>query len=241
MIGVVRNESLAGKIIQGAWLHNDKLRNAGYAILKNQSYKCYACGIQSKPSAAYRDAMMIPVNLKHAGLAATSEKGGVCYCPLCAAAAATNWSVVGTVTDDVANIAPGFLVCFPGKSQAEVSRLALFTLINMQRSNDSPLFSAATDIDVTMRRLAGEVAQHIPIYRKEGGDAAFVKALARIPDQFYEKRVQIIGPLRWWPNMSFWEPFGKYIYAATVRDHEDKIGLEKKLRAFLPEQGEGER
>lgn len=240
MIGVVQNESLAGKIIQGAWLHNDKLRDIGYAILQKYDYKCQVCGIQSKPSKVYRDGMMIPVDLKHAGLAATNEKDGLCYCPLCASAAATNWSVVSTVTGDVKNIAPGFLVCFPNKSQADVNRLALFTLINTQRPNDSPLFSAATDINVTMVRLAKEIAQHIPIYRQNSGDADFVKALSRISDKFYKERAQIIGPLRWWPNMSYWDDYGKYLYAATIRAYENKIGLNNKLEALLSDQGKGE-
>lgn len=35
MIGVVRNEALAGKIIQGAWAYNEKLKGVGFSVLEN--------------------------------------------------------------------------------------------------------------------------------------------------------------------------------------------------------------
>lgn len=238
MAGVVRNESLAGKIIQGAWLRNDKLRDVGYAIIEKHHFKCSICGVQSKRSRKFPDGMMIPVNLKSSGMAATRIEGSTCLCPLCAASLAINWSVVGSVVNGLEIQPPGFLIYFPYKSQAELVRLAMFVLVSFQKSNDHPLFSVATDISVVMNGLSEQLEKQIPIY--SGDDADFAKALSHLPDELYDKRDQIIGPLRWWPNMAYWKDFGRYIYGASLQSFEKEYGLNKKIEAFLPNQDEGE-
>lgn len=231
MIGVVQNESLAGKIIQGAWKENDKLRDVGYEILAKYKYKCSECGFISLPSRLHADAMMIPVDLSHAGLAAQKVKGSTCLCPLCASSMATNWSVLPTIVDGEKKPAPGFLIYLPQKSQAEVTRLAAYTLVCSTKKNDHPLFSVATDINVVMGSLAKEVGEKIPVY--SGTNADFTKALALLPKEFYDKRTQIIGPLRWWPNMSYWSLLGRYMQAATFDGLEKSCGIEKKLKSYL--------
>lgn len=227
MIGVVRNESLAGKIIQGAWRHNDRLRDIGYAVLEKHKFKCSSCDIQSKRSKVHPDGMMVPVDLNHAGLAPTKVSGATCLCPLCASAVATNWSVVGTVVDGKSIPAAGFLIYMPYQSQAEIIRLAIFTMSCLQKPNDHPLFSIATDIGIVMGGLADEVGKKVPIY--DGTNADFVKALSLLPDKFYEKRTDIIGVLRWWPDMAYWSDFGRYIYKASFESFEKEYGLEKKV------------
>lgn len=231
MIGVVQNESLAGKIILGAWKHNDKLRDIGYEILAKHKYKCSECGFKSIQSKARPDAMMIPVDLSHAGLAAQKIKGSTCLCPLCASSMATNWSVLPTIVDGEKIPAPGFLIYLPQKSQVDVTRLAAYTLACSTKKNDHPLFSVATDINVVMDSLSKEVGEKIPIY--SGTNAEFTKALALLPKEFYDKRTQIIGPLRWWPNMSYWSEFGRYMQGGIFNGLEKNYGLEKKLKSYL--------
>jgi hypothetical protein len=228
MIGVVRNGLLAGKVIRGYWRTTDSLSSVGYSILKNNNYKCYFCGVQSLSSKARPDGMMIPIDLKNSGLAAKSAKGAVCACPLCASAQSVNWSVVPTVNASGETVkSAGFLIYFPYKSQADVNRLAITTLVNSLKDNKDPLFSVATDVNVTMTQLANEVEKNIPIYR--GNDVDFAKALASIPDQFYDKRQKIIGAIRWWPHLDSFAEFGRYVYAASLHRLEVEMALERKV------------
>lgn len=231
MIGVVRNELLAGKIIRGEWRHNKKLQDVGYEIIKKHNFKCSGCNIQSLPSKVYPSGMMVPANLKHAGFAALSIDGATCLCPLCASALATNWSVVATVDDSKVVKSPGFLVFMPYQKQADLTRLAIFAMACLQKPNDHPFFSVATDIGIVMNGLADEVGKRVPIY--DGNNTDFVKALSLLPDEYYEKRSEIIGVLRWWPNMSYWEEFARYIYKANFRAFEKNYGLEKKIVALM--------
>lgn len=235
MVGVVRNESLAGKIIQGAWLNNEKLCDVGFSIIQKYNFKCSICGLQSLSSRKFRDGMMIPVNLKSAGMEALRVEGSTCLCPLCASSLAINWSVTESFVNDVSVPSPGFLINFPHKSQADIIRLATYALVCFQKPNDHPLFSVATDIDVVMNSLSDQLEKQIPIYC--GNDADFAKALARLPDEFYEKRDHIIGSLRWWPNMSYWKDFGRYIYEGRFKSFEKDYGLNKKIAEFLPSEG----
>lgn len=231
MIGVVRNELLAGKIIRGEWRHNKKLQDVGYEIIKKHNFKCSGCNIQSLPSKVYPSGMMVPVNLKHAGLAATSIAGASCLCPLCASALATNWSVVATMDGKKKVQPPGFLVFMPHQKQADVIRLATFTMACLQKPNDHPLFSVAADIEIVMGGLAEEVDKKVPIY--DGTDADFIKALSLLPDEYYEKRSEIIGVLRWWPDMGYWAEFARYICEANFKRFEKSYGLEKKIAAMV--------
>ncbi len=231
MIGIVRNEALAGKIIRGSWLDNPKLKDIGYAVIRKHNFTCSICGTQSRSSKKHPNGMMVPACLEHSGLAAITLAKSTCLCPLCASSLATNWSVVGTVLKGEPVPAPGFLVYLPFKSQEEVIRLATYTLVCLQKPNDHPLFSVATDIDIVMTGLADEVSKKIPIY--DGTNADFVKALALLPDEYYNQRSQIIGALRWWPNMNYWTEFGRYISAATFDEFEKDFGLDTKTSVLM--------
>lgn len=230
MIGVVRNESLAGKIIQGGWERSEALRGVGYSVIESHKYKCSSCGTQSVKSAKHRSGMMIPVDTSHSGLAATKASGATCLCPLCASALAINWSVVKHVGSNDELMSAGFLIYLPFQSQSDVSRLAVFTLACLQKPNSHPFFSVATDIDAVMGGLAEEVSRKIPIYN--GSNADFAKALALVPDEYYEQREQIIGSLRWWPNMAYWADFGKYIHKTSFSVFEKSFNLEDELALF---------
>ena len=154
--------------------------------------------------------------------------------PFCACANAVNWSVVGEVYEVDGEVvrkpAAGFLIYMPYKSQIEVNRLATFTVAYLQQSREHPFYSVATDIAIAMGGMAEE-AKKIPIY--DGNDSDFVKALSKLPDEYYQQRKQIIGALRWWPNMDYWAEYGRYIYRANLKAFESRFKLDKKIAAFM--------
>lgn len=214
MIGVVGEPKITGLLVRGEWYKNERLRIAGMRILKRDKFRCQECGLQSRPSTQVPHAWMVPVSEKHPSLVAQDD--GRCLCPLCVSAVAINWSVLGMSRNGQPAPAPGELIYCPWFSQKELSRVAAY-IISMRSTHLSTGFGAMAstlkNIDAAFSALKEEIGANVPIYRGSASD--FARTLSMLPEEFYSKRQELIGSLRWWPNSEYWLPQGKYWRAST--------------------------
>lgn len=223
-LGTAMDANTAGKLILGGWESHPKLSKAGMAILKRHRFTCRGCGFYSRPSMQVPHGWMLPIDFEHPAMLALDVKKGTCLCPLCASSMAINWSVATTRVSGKEMPAPGMLIMLPHMSQSQLNRLALHVIsIHASRkvSTQTSLEIAATNVDNTMRSLNAELQASLPIYRGEQ-DAEFARALAMLPDEFYSRREEIIGPVRWWPSMRFWREQGAYWMQSTFKDLQHK-------------------
>ena len=231
LIGAVGDPDAAGKLICGSWLKDERLFDIGFSVVKNNDFTCCYCGFKSRPSTQHRAGLMTPVNLGSSDLKPTG-KGDICLCPFCASSVAINWSVAPTGSPGKELPAPGVLIYCPWLSQKEISLLALHSVcISAERKvgDSSPLNASVRDVDAAMAALNQEMGIHIPVYR--GSDADFARALSLLPTQFYEQRAEIVGAVRWWPNLAYWSEWGRYFYAATFKAvHDRSHELERLLK-----------
>lgn len=221
-LGTVFDPLLFGKLMMGGWYVNPKLKEPGMKILSRSKFACASCGFQSRSSKQVPHAHMIPVDRSHPGLLALKDKGE-CLCPMCAASLGVNWSVTGVVQADKVVETPGVLIAQSVLTQVEINRIALHVisvLASRTASDSSPISSAARDIDAAMTALNQELGASIPFYR--GKDSDFARALALLPEVYYEQREQIIGQLRWWPNVRYWREQGAYWMQATYKSIQEK-------------------
>lgn len=222
-VGTVFNAALFGKLMTWGWFENPKLKEQGMLILSRDKHTCQSCGFQSRASKQVPHGFMLPVDQKNPALVALDARAGKCLCPMCASVLGINWSVVGTMIGGQAVEVPGMLIIQPSMSQAAINRMALHTVSIMASSvtpASSPLASAARDIDAAMSALNQEVGASIPFYR--GNDSDFARALALLAEPFYRQRDEIIGHLRWWPNMRYWRQQGLYWMQATYKQQHDQ-------------------
>ncbi|MBA1280225.1 hypothetical protein [Stutzerimonas stutzeri] len=222
LVGTVHDALLFGKLMTGGWFTHPKLRDPGMSILRRARFTCESCGFVSRPSKEIPHGYMLPVDRNHAGQLALSTRGE-CLCSLCASSLGLNWSVTGIAQAEGLIQVPGILIAQSALSQVEINRIALHVisvLASKTTSDNSPIASAARDIDAAMTALNDELGANIPFYR--GKDSDFARALALIPDNLYEQRQIIIGQLRWWPNVRFWRQQGAYWMQATYKGLQDK-------------------
>ncbi|MCF6783421.1 hypothetical protein [Stutzerimonas stutzeri] len=218
-VGTVSDALLFGKLMTWGWYSNPKLREPGMRILSRSQFKCESCGFKSLPSRQVQHGYMVPVDRGHPGLIALTS-AGECLCPLCASALGLNWSVVGLMQSDKSVQAPGLLIHQPVLSQVEINRIALHVIsASSSQGSISAIASAARDIDASMTALNQELGTFIRFYR--GRDSDFARALALIPVELYEQRQEILGHLRWWPNVKFWSKQGAYWMQATYAALQD--------------------
>jgi len=230
-VGTVFNPALFGKLMAWGWFDNPKLKEQGLLILSRDKHTCQSCGFQSRPSKQVPHGFMLPVDQKNPALVAMDARVGKCLCPMCASVLGINWSVVGTMLGGQIVETPGMLIIQPAMSQVEINRLALHTVSIMASSATSatsPLASAARDIDAAMTALNQDVGASIPFYR--GKDSDFARALALLAEPYYQQRDEIIGHLRWWPNMRYWRQQGLYWMQATYKHLQEQ---DKSLREVL--------
>ncbi|MBA1250177.1 MULTISPECIES: hypothetical protein [Pseudomonas] len=202
----------AGKLISGGWLAHKELLEVGMSVLKQHNYTCRACGFKSRPSKEVPHGWMIPVDLNSPSLVALSSEAGLCLCPFCTSTLTINWSVVPTVRSGKEAPSPGMLILLPHLSQHEINRIALHTLSILSSTSimeSSPIRDMAVKVDSVMSSLQKELTLYIEPYRSEH-DADFARALALIPVDLYEKRNEVLSPVRWWPTMSYWQEQGLY-------------------------------
>lgn len=222
-VGTVLNASLFGKIMTWGWFENPRLKESGMRVLTRAAYTCQSCGFASRPSRQVPHGFMVPVDRSHAGLASLNPETGTCLCPLCASVEGINWSVVGTVLGGQMVDPPGMFIILPAMSQVEINRLALHTLsiiASCGANMSSALASSARDVDAAMTALNQEVGISVPFYR--GKDSDLARALALLTDEFYSQRDEIIGQLRWWPNMRYWREQGLYWMKSTYSTIQEK-------------------
>ena len=231
VLGTVGLQDAAGKLLQGAWLNRDELRLPGLALIKKSRYVCSYCGYQSRGSDAVPHGYMTPIDPSRANWFFTeSSVSGHVACPFCASCQCLNWSVKGMTTgigQKEQTVVPGILISFPWLTQRQINWIALHSLsINSRKSNSSngPIYAIARDVDAVMVALNHELVANLPIYR--GKDSEFVRALSLLPNKYYKYREKIIGDVRWWPNLAFWQKEGLYFQAATYRGLEEKHATE---------------
>lgn len=221
MIGTVDNPDLAGKIIQGYWSANEKLKGVGMKVLNKYSFKCQSCGFVSRTSKKVPHGFMVPVDVSHPGLAAISIKGAKCLCPLCASALAINWSVVEHAAPhgEILPVA-GCLIWLPEIEQSKLSLVASYIAVSTNILDVThPLAQTLNDADIAFRGRKAHLASNIPLY-KEDSDSDFARALALLPNEFYSSRDEIMTGVRFWPNSNFWVGQAKYWFQATYRPLE---------------------
>lgn len=224
-LGTVLNAPLAGKVISGLWLSNEKLRAPGLEVLSRSSFTCEYCGFISSPTQDVPHGWMLPVNTKNPGLLVVNATDGVCVCPFCASALAVNWSVSPKDIGSKSLPAPGMLINMPHMTQEEVNRMALHVvsvLACRKVNKQSSIEIAAINIDNAFVSLNTDLAGTLPIYRY-GEDAAFSRALALLPNEFYQFRDEIIGPIRWWPAVNYWREQGLFWMKATYADFHETV------------------
>lgn len=155
---------------------------------------------------------MLPICTKHPGLLPVSVENSKTYCPFCASSMGLNWSVVSYMLGDAALPAPGMLIAMKEMSQIELNRLALYVVSRLASRRISELDRedvVASDINNAMRSRQNELPSSIPMYRV-GKDSYFAKSLALMPVDLYQRREEVIGSLRWWPNFEYWQEQGIY-------------------------------
>lgn len=221
-MGTVGNAELTGRLVLAGWASNPKLEVPGMKVIKRHRYTCQYCGFISRPSKQVLHGYMVPVDFRHPALLVTGENG-TCLCPFCACYISINWSVIGRYSGGKDHPAPGMLIHCPWLTQRQVSLIALHAVsISACRTvgSTTTFESAAIDVDATMVGLNHEIGAVLPIYR--GKDSDFARALAMLPEEFYEDRAQILANLRWWPTMSFWSAQGMYWMKSTyTKQHID--------------------
>ncbi|MDH4602460.1 hypothetical protein [Pseudomonas syringae] len=219
-LGTVLNASVAGKLISGLWLSNAKLRTPGLEVLTRSDFTCKFCGFISKPTDNVPHAWMLPVNPSNPGLLVLRQDDGICLCPFCASSMAINWSVAPKDLGTKQLPAPGMLINMPHMTQEQVNRVALHVvsvLACRKVNKQSSVEIAAINIDNAFVSLNTDLAGTLPIYRY-GEDAGFARALALLPEEFYQFRDEIIGPIRWWPSVNHWREQGLYWMESTYAD-----------------------
>lgn len=217
-IGTVLDPVIFGKLMAGGWLDNEKAKVAGMQILRKNKFTCSSCGFVSRSSVQVPHGYMIPVDYAHPGLLAAHGDGD-CLCSICAASIGINWSVTIEGQGDSSAGVPGMLIAQSRLTQVQINRLAL-QVISLLASQPTPqlskLQSAARDIDAAMTALNHELGGSIPFYR--GNDSDFARALSLIPQEYYEQREDILGSLRFWPNVRYWKEQGVYWMKSTFED-----------------------
>ena len=223
-LGVVADVNTFGKVMAGAWLKRTELADAGLKLIRRSFFKCKGCGFQSRPSQQQPAGFMVPFNTNHPAGLVINENHGTCLCPFCASAFAANWSVVPPKSNKVEMPAPGQLIYLPHMSQAQVNLLALHVisvLSSRKISTQTKAEAIAVNIDSTMKSLSKDLPAALPIFR-DGHDEAFARALALLPQEFYEQRSDILSPVRWWPNASYWRVEGVYWMQSTFCAMQNK-------------------
>lgn len=218
-IGVAADPKQAGHVISGAWLQKPELKRAGLQVLQARRYTCRACGFQAKPTKELPHGMMIPVDLKHPGFLVCRPEAGLCLCPMCACALAINWSVTGRIVGGRELAAPGMLIFCPHLSQEQISRLALHTVAicgAAKVAQQTSLDAMAVSVDCAMAALNKDLQAYLPIYR-DGQGSEFARALSLLSEEYYQHRGEILGPVRWWPNVSYWASAGEHWMETTYR------------------------
>jgi hypothetical protein len=221
MIGTVDNPDLAGKVIQGIWYESERLKGVGMDILAKHCFKCSACGFVSRPSKQVPHGYMVPVDSGHPGLAALTLKTATCLCPLCASAIAVNWAVADRHSDR-AEIVPaaGSLIWLPEVTQAKICLVATYTLVGVNALDSThDLASVLNDADTAFRGRSAHLASNIPLYKNDR-DSDFARALALLPEEYYEYRTEVLEGVRFWPSSSFWVKQAEYWNAATYQSLE---------------------
>lgn len=218
MIGTVENPGLAGKIIQGKWFDNEKLSETGMRIIKGARFTCRRCGFRSRPSKKIPHGYMVPIDVRHPGLAALEVEHGECVCPICASAMAINWSVVhqhqqhGEVTP-----AAGELIWLPEVDQRKISLTASFAITMLCQSDSTArLYGTAFDTDTAFRARKAHMAANLSLYKNDQ-DADFAKALSWLPREYYQHRESILEGVRFWPSASSWKSQTAYWYAGIYK------------------------
>lgn len=226
MIGTVENPDLAGKIIAGLWYENEKLKDPGMSVIKNARFTCKLCGFSSRGSKAVPHGYMVPVNRRHPGLAAASEKGAECLCPICAASLAINWAVVERKGEHaVVDAASGSLIWLPEMQQSKISLIATYVLVGVNTLDVThPHATTLSNAELSFRARSAYLSSNIPLY-KDDCDSDFAKALALLPTEFYGYRDQVLGGIRYWPNSEYWSRQSKYWYKATYEATEQKLNV----------------
>ena len=231
VLGTVGLQDAAGKLLKGAWLHREELSHPGLALIKRSRFICSYCGMGSRGSDAVPHGYMTPLDPSRPNWFYTANStSGVVACPFCASAQCLNWSVKGVTTgsgQQTQTVVPGILISFPWLTQRQLNWIALHALaINSRKANglNGPINAIARDVDAAMVATNQELVANLPIYR--GNDSEFVRALSLLPNKFYRYRAKIIGDVRWWPNLSFWQKEGQYFQAATYKRLEEQFAAQ---------------
>lgn len=226
MIGTVDNPELAGKVICGLWYGHERLGPVGMKVLTRAKFKCVECGFVSRTSKKFAHGFMVPVDLKHPGLAARTVEGASSLCPFCAAAKAINWSVVehpalhGEILP-----AAGSLIWLPDMNQAKLNLIATYISVNQNCMEVThPLFESLHQADLAFRARKAHLASNIPLY-KEDSDSDFARALALLPNEFTASRDEVLKGVRYWPNVTYWAAHAKYWAQATYKTIEEKNNI----------------
>jgi hypothetical protein len=224
MIGTVENPDLAGKIISGLWFENEKLKDPGLAVIQRARFTCKLCGFSSRGSKVVPHGYMVPVNRSHPGLAAVSEKGAECLCPICAASLAINWAVVERTADHaVVEASSGSLIWLPEMPQSKISLISTYILVGVNTLDVThPLVTTLSNSEMSFRSRSAYLSSNIQLY-KDDCDSDFAKALALLPTEFYGYREEVLGGIRYWPNSEFWAKQSNYWYKATYEAHEHSL------------------
>lgn len=213
-IGVASRQHVAAKIIKGQWLQHANLRQVGLDALKRHRFTCVQCGFQSRPSRQVPHGWMVPLSLDDPGL--VSGRKAQCMCPFCASSHAINWSVVTTIVRGVEQT-PGYLIHCPWLSQGELSLLGAYCAslkAHARVGKSNAIEAAARGVDAALTALREEVALNVPVHR--GSDSDFARALSLLAPEHYGKRAELIGSLKFWPNLDYWAEQGGYWFKAAV-------------------------
>lgn len=226
LVGTVGQPQIAERVILGQWLKNDTLRPIGLQVLKRHNFTCSNCGFASRPSKQIPHGWMIPAGLRHPGLVPSPD--AKCLCPMCVAPLALNWSVISKKKKGQELQAPGMLIYCPWIMQRDLNVLASYSVAvkaNCRVGRSSAIEAVVRSLDAAISALNEEVGSNTPIYR--GKDSDFARSLALLPSEYYRDRSELIGALRWWPNLDYWEQQGLYWYQASTQ------ALHKRFESIL--------
>jgi hypothetical protein len=226
MIGTVDNPDLAGKVIRGIWFAREDLRKVGMEVLTSANFTCKYCGFISRTSAKVPHGYMVPVDIKHSGLAVLNSNTGICLCPFCASALAINWAVAEHKAEH-GQILPvaGNLIWLPELEQAKISLVATYTVVGVNDLDVGHDFAKTLkETDLSFRIRKPFLANNIPLYKNDK-DSDFARALSLLPAEHYQFRDEVLKGVRFWPNASFWKAQSHYWFHSTYKPTEDQIKL----------------
>lgn len=221
-VSTVSQDSVFAKLMDGAWLKHPKLKAAGLTVLARDNFTCQSCGFRSRPasSSGVPHGWMIPASLGHPGYLPVEVKDSKTYCPFCLASRAVNWAVKPQVIGSRELIAPGIFLSFPDLTQVQINLLALNVVSVLASvkigSSKSAVEASAQAINNAMRGRQSVLESDFPVYRA-GQDFALANGLALLPVDLYRDREKVMGMVRWWPNVEYWEEQGIYWNKASYK------------------------